>query len=1000
MAAHGAGPTHDDGDPEWDSLLDAWADSLGGPGAWQARLAMDGLDPEDLRSAGYVPGDLVEPDWAVTCDAAFSLFESGWPEDSSGIDLGMIFLPFARMGWDRLQASGGKAWSRWAPAESETDVRAFLATRLVAIAAPICCRAFTAFKVAAPPAATTSGDGIFTAWIAHLRAGGLRQLQARYPVLFRILAAMTIDAADGLAEMILRLDADADDVCALFFPGYVPARLITIDPGLSDRHNHGRQVCALAWPGGRRFYYKPKSVAMDHALHGWINDIRVSGGLAESLPPPLAVLSRDGYGWQAAAIRTAPDSIDGYARKAGGLAALAFALEARDLIMDNLVATKDGPIIIDAEALLQPLCAPATFPREFITPDLTDKLLAAHSFNLNDTGLLGAWQGSSSGPEDIGGFTGSGGYLSSLKQARLVAANTDAMQMVAAPAAVPEESNLPPGPDGKPVSCLPPAAMRDGFRRVSGFLTENAGTLTGDGPDSLSSRFGSRTGRFLLRATGIYARVLLKMSEDMAMRHALLHRLGAEALAKPFLANPSCPPAAWPLVRREIISLGHRDIPFFPLPVDACSQWHIAASGLTMAHRRIGMLDDAALRRQERLLRCAIGLKPPVVNDPDPRLAAARLAGEYLLLAPDDGEDDWLPAAPENGPDSAFPSLAVYHGRSGGAFFLTALFHATGDPRFAARARSEWHRVRQALPRWLDSAPPGASDGIGGILHAALRSARWLRDTAIEDEFTGFAARFAGRLASTRDAGDLAGGMTGGVFALLGLARDFPAIDRMVPALAAAVSPVLCDAAADIDGTTGEIGFAHGWLGLAATLTRTAATTGDQRAMAEAFRLLALAADQASATVWEHLPVRPGLPATVAPMHAWCHGFPGFVMAIAEWCDGQPDNCDAPRQWLGHIATRLATLTPHSCEDPCCGNAGRLEALREAAALGIAPGGLADAASALLDRRMPPGLFRVGNAREDAFLFSPGFFKGQAGIGYLFLRLARPRDFPSLLRWQ
>jgi len=988
-----AGPNADD------PMLDAWQTRLGGTDALRTRLQYDGIDATALEQALAGNPEIPEPEWAAFCLSALDHFDSGWPDSHLEIPLGHLLLPFARQGLDRLLANARGPWAKWKPQNDGETLLRFLAGRLVPVASVVLCPAFSEFRKSFPTNEQDAKDAAFTVWIARLRDGGLRAILARFPMLARILATLTMDAADGLAEMLRRLDADASMIGALFGLNAPPGRMSALRPGLSDRHNHGRQVCALEWPDGRRVFYKPKSGDVDAAWHNWIRDLREREGLRDFLAPPLSVLARDGYTWAVAATHGQPADRDDYARMAGGLAALAFALEARDLIMDNLVATRDGPVVIDAEAMLQPLCAPANFPRSAIIPELVGKLRDAHRFDLPDTGLLGAWQNSASGPVDIGGLTGRGKYNSQLLQSEIVDPNLDTMRVERRAAPVAAEANLPPDADGAPSNWLPPGPMREGFRRVAARLHDLAPMLAADGPGSLADRFGQCTGRFLLRPTGTYARVLLSMTDGMALRHAVLHRLGAESLLKPFLSGSSPAPAAWPFLSCEARALVRRDIPFFPFQLDDGTSAHFACSALAMAQARVRALDPASLKRQERLLRCALVLQPAAPRDPDPKLAAARTAGEFLLQSPDDEEEDWLEGG--EGDTPSFPALAVYHGRSGSAFFLAALAHATGDTRYSSRARRELERIAAALPQWIETAPPGASDGLGGLLHATLRASRWLADPESEATFTAYALQFAHRLTTLDQAGDIAGGMAGGVFALLGLANDFPAISAIAENLANATLPVLRAEAARIDGSHGETGFAHGWCGLAAALLRSGTWAQSADAHTDALRLLAHAARLAEATGWDHLPVHAHAPAATPPMHAWCHGLPGFLCAAAECLDAGIQD-PRPKNWLHHAATRLAAVAPHACEDSCCGNASRLEALREAAALGVAPAArvLADAAADLLRRRLPPGLFRVATTAQDALLLSPGFFKGQAGPAYLFLRLANPKAYPSLPRWK
>jgi len=64
---------------------------------------------------------------------------------------------------------------------------------------------------------------------------------------------------------------------------------------------------------------------------------------------------REEYGWaEFVAPSSLPDegAAQAYFGAAGGLLAVAWLLGARDLHMDNVVATAAGPVVVDAEAVL------------------------------------------------------------------------------------------------------------------------------------------------------------------------------------------------------------------------------------------------------------------------------------------------------------------------------------------------------------------------------------------------------------------------------------------------------------------------------------------------------------------------------------------------------------------------------------------------------------------------------------------------------------------------
>jgi lantibiotic modifying enzyme len=134
---------------------------------------------------------------------------------------------------------------------------------------------------------------------------------------------------------------------------------------------------------------------------------------------------------------------------------------------------------------------------------------------------------------------------------------------------------------------------------------------------------------------------------------------------------------------------------------------------------------------------------------------------------------------------------------------------------------------------------------------------------------------------------------------------------------------------------------------------------------------------------------------------SWCHGAPGIALGRLASFDLAGGSYDRERveAALDQTAATAERLGDSGPDDICCGHMGRVEVLLagaerqsseqwELAALSLA--------GRIVRRGREGGGYRVSAARGSEH-FSPGLFQGLSGVGYGFLRLARPETLPCLL---
>ena len=382
----------------------------------------------------------------------------------------------------------------------------------------------------------------------------------------------------------------------------------------------------------------------------------------------------------------------------------------------------------------------------------------------------------------------------------------------------------------------------------------------------------------------------------------------------------------------------------------------------------------------------------------------ARRIGERLLAEAREGEEGSLTwGRGADGRHAPVPDSGPYSGRCGEALLLAALRVATGESRFEEAAL----RVLLGLRRGLDVEPlQDGLVGVGGCLYALVRVGHWLGREELLESARRLADVFTPERMARDTSFDVIHGAAGALLALLaleetGAAEALPRAERYAAHLLAHRTA---------DPTTGlrawatlraepSTGFAHGASGIAHALLRLHQRTGTSAYYEAALEAFAFerALFREPLRNWDDSRVEPpGAPR----MWSWCHGAPGLALGrlTALPCLREGDESDVVGDLKRALQATVLVQLPNV--DPvCCGHFGRIDILLEASRRLDNPS---------LERQARQlAQARLRYADEHGFVptpapvlpphLEPGFWQGQAGIGYTLLRLADAERFPCVL---
>jgi hypothetical protein len=173
----------------------------------------------------------------------------------------------------------------------------------------------------------------------------------KFPVLSRLWFQLISQWCDQVTELLVRLAADRTALSHAFLGGQPVGPIVDLRCGLSDPHNKGRTVMLLQFAAAS-VIYKPRPGDGEWEWFSFLHGMN-----ALSFHPRLKaarVLRRKRYCWME---RIEPSSCKDkpaarrFYRRMGGIIGAACLLRAADCHRENIIASGEHPVLVDAEAL-------------------------------------------------------------------------------------------------------------------------------------------------------------------------------------------------------------------------------------------------------------------------------------------------------------------------------------------------------------------------------------------------------------------------------------------------------------------------------------------------------------------------------------------------------------------------------------------------------------------------------------------------------------------------
>jgi type 2 lantibiotic biosynthesis protein LanM len=915
--------------------------------------------------------------------------------------------------------------------KAHENLLVILLDRLTEVGAELLLSQFNQFLANKEATPHSSSYAMYISFIDDLSEKKKELFQA-YPFLEELITSTLKSWVESTVRFVKNLHADMAELISVFAIGHELGRVESIKTDSIWNYGDDRSALILKFSAGVEIVYKPKDMGLDVAFNEllrWCNRQNIS------IPfQPLEILAGKGYGWQERVLQKPcidRSAVQRFYQRAGMLSALTFILGAKDLNHNNLVAVGEHPYLVDAGALMSPA-----------TNDGTEEDQWFYDSVIN-TGMLPRWSGdmhtaNALDSSPLGDIFPK--QTNSIKEWEFM--NTDQMRLISKVTVIPSGQNAvileekivsPQNYQEEIISGF--QEIYQLFNRQQNFLLSSASPLLA---------FQHCRSRFHLRSEKTYKIICQQVLKPQHLQgdivglidNLLRFHAPTNVSIDQHLDRQS-------ILQAEIQSLLYQNTPCFSATCNSTTLTinnELAIEGFfaKSAHQRlidrVRALSPENMAVQVDVIRSSLvakfahlhrnegalqGALPFVetLSPNDLQEEAYRIGRDLVNHAIWDGDGcNWLALEymfKANRYQLDILDDSLFTGRAGVSVFLAALGKLSGDPFFKKSALGGLEPFRRSIksqktrPELLNS--EFGLLGLGGTIYSMVKVSEFLQDSLLLEDAVRAAKLLTPELIASDQKLDIIWGAAGALLGLISLyqaTQDSSILETAVLCghhLVANRSNVTPRAWATIKNESARplTGFSHGAAGCSLALLRLYAACGDAEFLVAAQEGIEYERSVFNEKVQNWPDFRMSeQKGEIGYMDTWCHGSTGIGLArLASW--PLLPSVEIRRD----IEIALSTSQSNGIFAPgvdylCCGNVGRIELLVIASQLlgdkkllQLAQESASQMVSIALDGTygMLPHL--------PASRFSPGFYKGVAGIGYQLLRTADPNFVPSIITW-
>ncbi|WP_370695799.1 type 2 lanthipeptide synthetase LanM family protein (plasmid) [Priestia megaterium] len=844
-------------------------------------------------------------------------------------------------------------------------------------------------------------------------------LIVEYPVLFRLISTKIINLKKFLLELFTHYEQDKHLFSEKFnLNSNSPITRLHIGSG--DSHKKGKTVTIIELENDEKIVYKPRCLSIDVEFQKFINWVNEKSTSTIKLKT-ITILDKSSYGWcEFVTYKSCENqqSVSNFYNRIGQLLGVLHVMNATDFHYENIISHGQFPVLIDLESLFHHTISPN---HSLTESPVINKALRLINDSVLSTGLI---PNRASKVDNEGKFDPSG--IGDTANEQLLPFNvevvtnefTDRMKIEKKKGTlIPGLNN--PRINGESINIGDYLdEITTGFSLTYSIFSTNKSELK-----SLINKFKNKEIRKIFRDTMKYSKLLnLSYHPDFLRnqidREILINRLRVKE-GEP-IENA---------VSFEIKDMLDGDIPYFSSETNGTS---IKSSdeqtlddfyykdGLSLSLEKIDRLDSYDLQNQLNIIEATIMAvycdteikllhlkkKKKIPLDHRDLVDKAEEIGEILLsnaIQHDNINNEELcwtsmvtKGINENNWVYSITGPGVYDGNTGIAIYFAYLWKVTQKSRYREAAYATINPIRKLLPELSKpkNVSLGGYLGISGVVYVLHHLGTVFNDDCLKKEAVEHAKLFE-KFISEDSVYDLIGGSSGALMVLMNLYEEYR--EEWILLLAKKLVNHIVEHAKIQDkggiawhpqNTEHEpyIGFSHGNAGIASALAR----YYHYKPSADILEIIKQAIkyenkyfdENESNWFSSHLNKY---------VIAWCHGAPGILLSRCILKENNIALDDLDRDIKSAFETTINSNIGKNYSF-CHGDLGLIDTLISAS---NKLGGYKEEEIDLFKEKILKQMFSSTDIQAD--INSVGLLNGIASIGYGLLRLAYPKQVPSVL---
>lgn len=824
-----------------------------------------------------------------------------------------------------------------------------------------------------------------------------------YSVLAKHLMIQTEQFVDNTQELFSRLNKNMGEISTKFnLESNFLLRNIKFGEG--DTHQGGKTVAALTFVNGEKIMYKPKDLRISHPYNKLLEIINREPGILKMEMPDSLVYEKYSYEEFIEAKKCLNTSeVERYFQRFGQLLGVMYMINGNDFHMENVIASGEHPFIVDIETLFQ---SRVEFDIQ-IDADMRNRIKMQE--NVNNTLLI---------PQpilhnevgdliELSALAGTSQVLS--KQDYYIIDNfTDNVRYELKNLEL-EGSNNAVYLNDKPVDYKKYVGfIIKGFTAVCQFFLKNKEELLKD--NGVISAFDNMTIRLLLRNTNNYAELLAGTYHPDYMRdYYYLEQIIENTWALP-LKNKK-------LIEAEYRDLMQGDIPIFFTTTTSTSIFDsegkefencLGKTGMEKVKSNIINLTEESIQKQITIIQVKTGTVdydkvPPKRSFKETKESSTNLKEKFIehakgignllaseaLICEKSKTASWITVVDDEINNFEVDTLGgeLYEGLSGVSLFYHYLYEMTQEKQYK---KLRDYTFNMAMKRAANSKYNSGLQGYASLLYPAVKvlslgPGRKYKQ-AIQEVYN-----FLNMSVENYSGVDWMHGKSS-IIELLTQVYEYNT-DKEFLYLARDYANALMKEINEDPDKIHISGFSHGYSGIATALIKLNKYFHDNTFKEYGINLL----NKESVFYNNNLNGWVDEQLDTETRNYWCRGSVGIGLSRLKLIDCVNDNEYDLYADISKSQNALNKTAPLSDDGLCHGNMGLVDFFLELY--------LNNDDNNSLQKALSIGEFVADNADIDGSYnlvsfdgFLPvGLFKGLAGIGYEFLRLANPHEVPSIL---